>query len=263
MGFRGVYLTVCFTFHLYYSTYLNLTWLNPLMLYLLILVAYIGMYRLINDYLLKNHDSSFIALGVSLSFAILPTYYVYGISVVGIPLLCVAILNFYYKDHSKWDYLILTIYPFYSYFALTGIFVLIVLSLFLVCKLMFEKKWSQVLFNIIFYLTCLNLIVDFQLFYTIFINTDFDSIRSHWPIKQFVFLDSVKEAVKLALYGQYHAASKHFFILLIVVPLAYFSSFVNKNEKLIKTLNYLLIVQFLIVGFYFYWNIWVVFGPAF
>ena len=87
---------------------------------------------------------------------------------------------------------------------------------------MFGKKWSQVLFNIIFYLTCLNLIVDFQLFYTIFINTDFDSIRSHWPIKQFVFLDSVKEAVKLALYGQYHAASKHFFILLIVVPLASF-----------------------------------------
>ena len=57
-----------------------------------------GMYRLINDYLLKNHDSSFIALGVSLYFAILPTYYVYGISVVGIPLLCVAILNFYYKE---------------------------------------------------------------------------------------------------------------------------------------------------------------------
>ena len=138
-------------------------------------------------------------------------------------------------------------------FCINRYFCINCLSLFLVCKLMFGKKWSQVLFNIIFYLICQsNCGLSIILYHFYYI--DFDSIRSHWPIKQFVFLDSVKEAIKCRYMGNIMQPVNYFFILLIVVPLAYFSSFVNKNEKLIKTLNYLLIVQFLIVGFYFYWN---------
>ena len=65
--------------------------------FLVNIIAYIGMYQLGLRYLTWGKYNQLISAGSALCFSLLPTYHVYGVSIVGIPLLSYAILNIYKK----------------------------------------------------------------------------------------------------------------------------------------------------------------------
>jgi hypothetical protein len=77
------------------------------------LIAFIGMYLLLNRYVFqikqKNYSSA-----ISLLYALLPFYSSAGLSVAGLPLITYVFLNLRYGKDNRNDWVILFFFPFYS-----------------------------------------------------------------------------------------------------------------------------------------------------
>jgi hypothetical protein len=107
---------------------LTYLWLPPYWAWLLnfILihaVGFVGMYALLRRYVLPAPAQGLLRVGVALLFALVPGYTVHGISVTGQPLLLLAFLNLLNRRASWRDWLVVGLFPFYSFLVWSGLFV--------------------------------------------------------------------------------------------------------------------------------------------
>jgi hypothetical protein len=86
-------------------------------------VGFVGMYALLRRYVLPESGQSLVRVGVALLFALVPGYTVHGISVTGQPLLLLAFLNLLNRRASWRDWLVVGLFPFYSFLVWSGLFV--------------------------------------------------------------------------------------------------------------------------------------------
>lgn len=103
--------------------------------WLIYLVAFVGMYLLLN----KFTGQEFISFGVSVIFMLLPFYPVYGLCIPGQPLLFYAVLSLYERESSKGlaatgIYLLILFYGASSSPVLVGFACLLVLGIFTIMK---------------------------------------------------------------------------------------------------------------------------------
>jgi hypothetical protein len=85
------------------------------------ILALVGMYLLIKDYLLPRTDRGlFIAAFVAFSFAVLPDQSNRFATITMQPLLYWAFLNIWFEDYRKRNFVILFFYPLYSMLVLGG-----------------------------------------------------------------------------------------------------------------------------------------------
>lgn len=102
--------------------------LDPLPAYLLHellvrLAGLLGMYRLLRRYGLPDARHRALCAGLALAWAVLPTYTVYGASLLGQPWVVLALLNLR-RGSGRWtDWLVLVLFPFWSSLVLAGAFV--------------------------------------------------------------------------------------------------------------------------------------------
>lgn len=182
------------------------------------LVAFIGMYLLLSRRILPNEDSVFIAVGVSLAFALLPFWPSGGLSVAGMPLLLYAFLSIRDDPWNLINWAIIGLMPFYSSFALTGFFVLVALSLLWLYDLAVTRKPNLLFFLAIGLLCLVYCLVEYRLIFSMFIDTGYVSHRMEFVQAPTDFWSALKTSVEIFFLGQYHAASLHtFFIGLSVV----------------------------------------------
>ena len=115
------------------------------------LVAFIGMYLLLNKYVFKLNEKHY-SSAISLLYALLPFYVPANLSIAGLPLITYVFLNLRYgKDHIN-DWLILFFFPFYSSFYLSIFFFVIFVSfvwLFDVYNKKVTKKFTIALFSFV------------------------------------------------------------------------------------------------------------------
>ena len=161
--------------------------------YLITLAAFFGMYLLSSRFLIRDDNTPIISVAVAVCVACLPTYFSYGLSVVGIPLLTYALLTIYFKQARFIHWLIIVIFPFYSVLALSGVMILMTLGVFFVWDAYYFKRCHRPLFYAICLLTILYSLIDYQLFYAMLVSHDFNSIRSLWPNKGLSLSDSFEK----------------------------------------------------------------------
>ncbi|OIN60228.1 DUF6044 family protein [Arsenicibacter rosenii] len=112
-------------------------------LVLIRLTGFIGMWLLLRRYLLTEPSWALIRIGIAVCFAIVPGYVVHGISVSGQPLLLYAFLNIANDRQTQKDWLIIGLFPFYSFLVWAGLFIVIALG-----GLCLYLMWTQRRFHV-------------------------------------------------------------------------------------------------------------------
>ena len=149
--------------------------LNHLLVHL---VGYIGMYLLLKKYF--TNDSKILTFSISLMFGFLSYYHVqYGISISGQPLLLLAFLNLLRQEKSKWNWVIISLFPFFAFSPVTVPFYIPVLIAIGFSDYYKTKTIPKNFLLGLLMFTSLSLLIEFNLIYSMFIS-NFQSHRLEW-----------------------------------------------------------------------------------
>lgn len=208
------------------------------------MVAFIGMFLLLKKHIIKEQDYTlniFICSISALCFSLLPFDYMFGLTIAGQPLLFYAFLNILNKHVTFKDYLIIFIFPFYSYFVLAGVFCCIALfAIFLV-------HWGsigEIKINFLGTLICFGLVylmIEYQLIYMLIFNKNYVSHRQEFNFalsacKKFhYYLRDIYNNFLMVRRGD--AESLHYNIVIDILPIALIICYKeNLKQKLFYSL---------------------------
>ena len=145
--------------------------------WLLAFVAFYGMFVLLRKFIIPGKEYFFIQAGVALTFSLIPHWPFGGLSVPGLPFLLFAFLNLRSGNKRYYNWLIISIYPFYSSLILVGFFFMIVLLLISGFDLVRKRKIESRYIFAFLLLGLLYVLTHYRLFLTFFIQRDFVSHR--------------------------------------------------------------------------------------
>jgi len=226
-------------------------------------IAFTGMYLILSKYLFKeiNDYPKLLASILAAGFTLLYAYTIYGIAVLGLPLLIYCIFNILNGKRGFFNYFFIGIFPFYSSLVLGGY--AIVGAIFMVSIYYFFKKKNKpgkILLVISVSMGLLYLIAEINLLNQFFFDKDFVSHRTAWDpafdqagwsYAGLSISDALTRAYKFFLYGYFDAPLNAkiivaFFVILIII-------FPKKliQERNTITLMIVLIILSSIYGFYY------------
>ena len=165
-------------------TFILFALLSPIYAYianhlLVHLIGYLGMFLLLKRFFIK--DNNWVVTIVSLCFGFVSYYHIqYGISISGQPLLLFAFLNLLYNKQKWYDWLIIVIFPFYSFIIVTLPFITPFLIIIGIIHYYYRRDFPIVYFAGILLLCFVNVLVEIQLIYTTFFNNEIISHRLEW-----------------------------------------------------------------------------------
>jgi len=85
------------------------------------IIGFFGMFLLLKDYYTKIYNR----ILISISYSLIPAFTLYGISLLGLPLIYWAIMNLFKKQNKIYNYIILFLFPFCSHIAMIGPFLIL------------------------------------------------------------------------------------------------------------------------------------------
>lgn len=214
------------------------------------LVAFLGMYLLLSQKVVRGAYSEWLAGALALGFASLPVYAVYGITVPGLPLLLWSYWSIL-QGKSRAHWLTVVLYPFWSSFVLGG-FAVVLLSgtAFLVALLRANRIVAFRALAITLVLGVLFFVSDFNLFNQFLFNKDYVPHRTDWVMTAYTLKVSVYSAFMMWWKGQYHAPSEHLVLLLGFPFLFYFGRKALLQEKVFVVAFCLVTAFALLYGFW-------------
>lgn len=234
-----------------YSAYL-INWI------IISIAGFVGMYLFLKNHILTKYNLSnpinneFICVGVSLCFALLPYYPLFGLSIAGQPLLFYSFLNIRENKFTILGFLIILLFPFYSHLAIGGIFILIVLAgIFLFDTL--NRRFNKSYLLGLFILGCLYVLANYRMFYLTFFNTSFIPHRVEFHTQLISIIQAIKTGLIFFFTGQYHATSLHTPFILLTGLIAAITCFI-KNDNDFFTITKLLFVALMIAMFQGIWQ---------
>lgn len=186
------------------------------------IIAYFGMYLLLTRHVMTEKADRPAAIGASLTFALLPFYALFGLTIAGQPLVLYAFLNIR-RSFSNWkDWLIISAVPFYSLFVLSYIFFIAALGLLWIYDLIKQRKPNLVFASAVILMTALFILVDYRLVLS-FLSSEygFVSHRTEFSSEHTAVGDALDLAFDNLLQGQGHSASMHKIFVLPSIALAF------------------------------------------
>lgn len=212
-------------------------------------IAFVGLFLLINNHFKFKNYNLYISFFVSLAFSLLPFNPSPFLTVAGQPLLFFSILNFYKRKENKFDWLICLIFPFYSSLVLGGFAIIFSIFLILIFQIYKNKFLNINLLSVSILMSILYLLSIYKGLYLVFFEPDFQSIRSEFIINNYSLyksiLSTLNNSLGIFLFGHEHAPSMHTYAILLSLII---SIFLIKKKKYIedKIFFNLLILNFLI-----------------
>ncbi len=108
-------------------------------------IGFLGMYWLLKKHILPEPGWAFTRVAVAVLFALVPCYTVHGASVSGQPLLLFAFLNLLGRGPQRQasalaNWLIIGLFPFYSFFVWAGLFICVALGLIGLVRMVQQKR---------------------------------------------------------------------------------------------------------------------------
>ena len=196
------------------------------------LVAFFSLRFLLRKYVFSEKEYFYSDI-ISLGFAVLPFYGLHpGLAIAGIPLVAI-LFTLFWKDSSRYyHYLLLVAFCFYSSLIYTGVFMLIIASLFFIYALVIKKEVkSSFLLGIVvmaigYVIGELNLVTQFV--------SGFESHRLLWQPSGLDFVASLIPSIQLFINGYYHAPTLNTPFILGIYLLAFILAFRQGHKDFIK-----------------------------
>ena len=195
-------------------------WFKPIVAYninitLMSLIAFIGTYLFAKDTLKLSPK---IAPIIALTFAFLPFWFSAGLSAAGQPLLFWSFNRILKKQYFWTDWLLFFLFPFYSSFILSGLFMMALMAGYLLYNFFKNEKSVNYLAGVscIGVLAFLYVLVEYRLFLDILQTTGFISHRVEF-VQGNTFAECVKAAKNSFIGGQNHFPVFHIYLILPAV----------------------------------------------
>ncbi len=211
------------------------------------ITGFIGMYLLARDYLIKSNDKLILLL-FSAIFSVIPLYTLYGLSVMGQPLLIWAFINLYYNRKDKVNWIIIALFPFYAHFALIAPFILFTLFVYGLVKVFADKKINlKYFYGIFVLLVCFILANNITLKAFLFAN-NYVSHRSEWVGSSITLNQSADLFRNTFIWGQFHSST---IFALPIYFIGLIALLINiKDIRKVRTLSLIFLFIVLICVFY-------------
>lgn len=227
-------------------------------------IGFVGMYLLLKKYVLPEPTWAITRVAVALLFALVPCYTVHGASVSGQPLLLFAFLNLLNNRSRPTDWLIIILFPFYSFFVWAGLFICVVLGGIGLASLWQRPNhqpinWSY--FGGLALLSGLYLASEWQMIYA-FLNQTYVSHRIEYDYSQFRsmrLVDSLRRTADLFVWPMFNTGAFLTVGILFVAGLGTWRAYRKGNFRAAKWLVGLPLLAglfCLIHGFYHYLVVW-------
>jgi hypothetical protein len=230
---------------------------------LVMFVAFVGMYLLFSNYILNKlpDQNKLIAAVLAFTFVTLPFFTIYGMAVLGAPMLAFCVLNLLNGRQKTLSWIYIIIYPFNSSLVLGGY--VVVGILFIAGLWYFYKKKKEIaikLIGISILIGSLFIIAEINLFNQFFFDKSFVSHRTDWDptFDQMIqgaeplgFWGALERSLMVLFIGEMNdKAFPRWIILFFLFVMAFrFRSMVN--DKYIKLIVASMILISLLYGYYF------------
>jgi hypothetical protein len=190
-------------------------------------IGFIGMYLFAKDYLLKDIDIK-ITIVFAVLFSIIPLHTIYGLSVMGQPLLIWAFLNLSYNRKAFVNWFIILAFPMYAHFAFVGPFIIIAVALYGFFRLFQKEQINNAYFIALALLCCSFVLFNILTFQNFIFHGNYVSHRTEWSWKVVPIRDAIHESIALFMNGQYHASP---FYAAPIYILALIALFYVRNDR--------------------------------
>jgi hypothetical protein len=180
-------------------------WAYVLNSFLVRFIGLIGIHLLLRDYIQLKGWPTYLIVALYVSFALLPVYSLYGLSVMGQPLLLWCFLNLHNRSRLLWSSIFIVAFPFYSHFAMVAPFVMTALAC-LMIWIHFAKGGVGRFFAFGFLLLGVSFLAANRITIGNFLWSNVASHRSEWLIEFAGFYSVLKSLLLTLLFGQMHSA---------------------------------------------------------
>lgn len=171
------------------------------------LVGFIGMFLFMRDFFIPGRNQTTAAI-IATIFCIVPLYSLYGLSVMGVPLVLWTFQKLMLRQQKFYHYIIIILFPFYSHFALIGPFLISLLVALAVYRIFIMKLTvPKIYYGSILLLFLFFLIANFNIIASYIIPSDVVAHRSERNEVPYPVITAIKQTIKVVLFGHYHSAS--------------------------------------------------------
>jgi MFS family permease len=200
------------------------------------------MYLFARDYLLKGVDLKIIVF-FSAVFSIIPLYPLYGLSVMGQPLIFWAFLNLSYGNVKMGNWLVIVFFPFYAHFAMIAPFILVVLAIYGFYRFFSKDNPSCKFFFLgLALLTLCFVLANFITIKTFLFPGDYTSHRESWVAEPYSLIAAIKKFIITFFSGQYHSSA------FIAIPIFLFGLFTMCYYRKDRGKSLLLALLLVLIG---------------
>lgn len=201
------------------------------------IIGFIGAYWITNEY--SKINNPFIILLISIFYSTIPVFVVYGISILGLPILFMSFYSLAKGKRVYLSFLIILIFSSYSHFFLVGpfiIFTLFIIGFFYRKEI---KGWYWIGF---FILIILSLLINFNFLFN-YLTGEISHRQEYGILKNFTLRESSLKSIYLFVFGHYNF-SRIFILPILLLPLF------NKKIKETYALIILILILCFFAGFY-------------
>jgi Protein of unknown function (DUF6044) len=206
-------------------------------------IGFVGMYLFLKSHVFQNQNQLIYILGISLCFALVPTYVVHGISVHGQPLLLWAFLNIQKRQEKYYDWLIVLLFPFYSFFVWSGLFIWVGLFIWAVYRLLKYRRIDTKYYLALSILGLGYVLAEFQMIYS-FLFKVFVSHRTEYDYSMLVPMTlkaALGTSIQLFVQTYYHSGAYITLLILLLGLIALSKAYRNQDWTSFKTHSYFMI----------------------
>ncbi|WP_156176017.1 DUF6044 family protein [Hymenobacter terrenus] len=174
------------------------------------LLGLLGMYALLRRCWLPGPGRRGLAAGLALTWATLPTYSIYGLTVLGQPALLLAVLRLRAGRGRWWDWLTVAVFPVWSWFVLVGPFIWGALAALTLYDVRHGRRAAAKRIGAcLALLLLLDVVVEWPLFYSLLVARQFVSHRVEHDLTQLApsgLGAGLRLMANYLVLGQYHAS---------------------------------------------------------
>jgi Protein of unknown function (DUF6044) len=191
------------------------------------IIGFIGIFSLLGFWYKEKGDLTMKYL-ISLCFATLPIFSIWGLSLLGQPLLLLAFLYLITQRNTLQAFAIILLFPLFSQFVLAGFFIIIVTGLLLISHAIYSKKIQTNAWLALFGLAVSYIIVDHRLFELMYFTPEFIGHRDHSFDPTLNFKGVIGTTVLTMLNGWYHSSAISGFLML---PITFIGIFIAWRKR--------------------------------
>ena len=214
--------------------------------------AFIGMYWLLRDHLLRSDDWTLISVGAALTFALTPFWPSGMLSTLGMPLALWAFLHIRNGRISWREYAVFTLLPLYSSIVLGMFFFLFAMGVLWIIDVIKRKKHVIGFLIALIYMSLVYMIVEYRLVYS-FIFDDDPNSRDEYFHTTLSLARVIRLTFKNYVFGHTHVMTVHALVILPVLFIALLIIWKKGWWKQEKLFIYLFILNFLLSLWYAFW----------